>query len=297
MIFYRKSGHRMVVVRTILGLVTLVVLSGFALAVAEETGRSHFESVQQRLIADGFDPAYIRELYAGEQVFFETRGITQYFQHRESKVNYESMLHPDLIEEGRRYMRTHAETLDAAQGSFKVDPKVITAIILVETKFGRYLGNKAIINTLSTMAALTDSASREFLWSQIPQQGRYNRSEYDRKADQKAAWAYKELKAFLTYARSHQIDPTAVVGSYAGAMGIAQFMPSNILAFGKDGDGDGRVNLFVDADAIHSIASYLSHYGWKPGLSPDEAFKAVYHYNHSSYYVKTVLKIADLLEG
>jgi membrane-bound lytic murein transglycosylase B len=275
--------------------VLLVMLSGDRLAAADDSGRAFFESVQKRLIADGFDPAYIQQLYASDQVFFETRGITQYFQHRESKVNYDSMLHPALIEEGRQYMRTHAEPFSVVQGAFSVDPTVITAIILVETKFGRYLGNKAIINTLSTMAALVDPDSREYLWSQIPEQGRYGRSEYDRKADQKAIWAYKELKAFLTYAQSHQIDPTVVVGSYAGAMGIAQFMPSNILAYGRDGDGDGRINLFVDADAIHSIASYLSRYGWKPGLSRDEAYKVVYHYNHSSYYVNTVLKIADLL--
>lgn len=275
-----------------------LLISGYGIADTTEidqSGRRYFESVQQKLIADGFDPAFIQQLYARDQVFFETRGITQYFQHRESKVNYESMLHPKLIEEGRQYMRTHVEAFGAARSAFNVPAELITAVILVETKFGRYLGNKAIINTLSTMAALTEHDSRDYLWSHIPAQGRFERAEYERKAAQKASWAYKELKAFLSYARDHQIDPATVVGSFAGAMGIAQFMPSNIQAYGRDGDGDGRVDLFVDADAIQSIASYLSHYGWKPGLTHDEAFKVVYHYNHSSYYVNTILKIMDLL--
>ena len=138
---------------------------------------------------------------------------------------------------------------------------------------------------------------REYLWKQLPKDRRFERSQYDQKADQKAEWAYRELKAFLTYTAQHDIDTVSIKGSYAGALGIAQFMPSNILAYGQDGDGDGRIDLFNDADAIISIANYLKHYGWKPGLKRDQAYKVVYHYNHSKYYVDAILKIADLLEG
>jgi membrane-bound lytic murein transglycosylase B len=88
-----------------------------------------------------------------------------------------------------------------------------------------------------------------------------------------------------------------VRGSYAGALGLAQFMPSNILAYGKDGNGDGRIDLFDHADAIFSIASYLKHYGWKPGIDDKKAYSVVYRYNHSKYYVNTILKIRNLLEG
>ncbi|MEJ2041561.1 MAG: lytic murein transglycosylase, partial [Desulfosarcinaceae bacterium] len=178
-----------------------------------------------------------------------------------------------------------------------VDPTVITAIILVETKFGRYLGKRSILNTLSTMSVLTEPGPREFLWEQLPKKRRYDRGTYEKKADQKAAWAYKELKAFLKYTKLHDVDPVNVTGSYAGALGIAQFMPSNILAFGQDGDQDGRIDLFVDADAIFSIANYLRHYGWKPSINRKRAFKVVYHYNHSPYYVDTILEISDLLKG
>ena len=194
-------------------------------------------------------------------------------------------------------MREHAATLEAAEKKFGVDPNVITAIILVETKFGRFLGTRSIINTLSTMASLTEAPPREYLWGQLPKERRFERNRYDQKADRKSQWAYKELKAFLTYTQQHKVDPINIKGSYAGAMGIAQFMPSNILAYGKDGNGDGRIDLFEDADAIHSIASYLKHYGWKPGIDRKKAYKVVYHYNHSKYYVNTVLKITELLKG
>ena len=78
-------------------------------------------------------------------------------------------------------------------------------------------------------------------------------------------------------------------------MGISQFMPSNILLFGQDGDQDGTVDLFVHADAIMSIAKYLKNYGWYPGIDREKAGKVVFHYNHSQYYVDAVLKIRDLL--
>jgi membrane-bound lytic murein transglycosylase B len=259
--------------------------------------KAYFDELQKRLIADGFSAERVSQIYQSDGVFFEARGVSAYFLHNEATLNYKKMTKPSWIREARAYMKEHQGSLAAAEKQFGVDPNVITAIILVETKFGRYLGNRSILNTLSTMAALTEPKPREYLWGQLPEKRRYERTKYDKKADQKSGWAYRELKAFLTYTQQHGIDPVSVVGSYAGALGIAQFMPSNILAYGKDGNGDGRIDLFEDADAILSIASYLKHYGWKPGLDRNQAYKVVYHYNHSKYYVNTILEIADLLKG
>jgi membrane-bound lytic murein transglycosylase B len=266
-----------------------------AAAPAEKAPAELFETLQKRLVADGFDAQRIQQIYQHEEVFFEVRGVTAYFQHNEATLDYDKLTNASYIRDAQAYMQAHAEALKRAEEKFGVDPRVITAIILVETKFGKYLGKRSILNTLSTMAALTEPQPREYLWEQLPTERRFTRIEYDRKADAKADWAYKELKAFLTYTSLHGIDPPSVVGSYAGALGIAQFMPSNILAYGQDGNGDGRINLFEDADAIFSIAGYLRNYGWKPGIDREEKGKAVFAYNHSKYYVNAVLKIVDLL--
>jgi membrane-bound lytic murein transglycosylase B len=276
-------------------IVLLLLLSANG-ADAGSSEKVYLKSLQQRLIADGFDPGRVQQLYSNTQVLFETKGVSSYFQHNEANIDYKRMTSWPWIMEARGYMHLHATALNEAEQLFGADPRVITAIILVETKFGRYLGKQSIINILSTMASLTEKEPREYLWRQLPEDRRFSRDLYDKKADQKANWAYKELKAFLTYTQQHQIDPVSVIGSYAGAMGIAQFMPSNILAFGKDGNGDGRIDLFDDADAIHSIANYLKYYGWQPGLDKEKAYKVIFHYNHSSYYVDTILEIADLLK-
>ncbi len=299
--FERGQRHKMSTHINILGRLCAPILIVFVAlctpAPAADDTRAFFDSLQQRLIEDGFDSERIRTLYADDDVFFESRGVSLYFLHNEASLNYNKMTKRSWIKEGKAYKKQHAEAMRRAQEKFGVDPDIITAIILVETKFGRYVGTRSIINTLSTMAALTEPAPREYLWKKLPPKRRFERNRYDQKADQKSEWAYRELKAFLTYTAQHGVDTVSIKGSYAGALGIAQFMPSNILAYGEDGNGDGRIDLFDDADAIFSIASYLKHYGWEPGIDDKKAFKVVYHYNHSKYYVETILKIATLLES
>ncbi len=275
----------------------LLIFASQTPATAKDDPKELFKDLQSRLVADGFDPERIKSLYADDGVFFETKGVGQYFLHNEATLDYKKMTKDTWIGQGKIYMQQQREALQKAFREFGVDPQVITAIILVETKFGRYMGNRSIMSILSTMAALTDDAPREYLWRQLPEERRLERKLYDKKANQKAGWAYRELKAFLIYTEQHQMDAVSIKGSYAGALGIAQFMPSNILAYGRDGNGDGRIDLFDDADAIVSIASYLKHFGWKPGLNRKQAYNVVYHYNHSKYYVDTILEIADLLEG
>ncbi len=147
------------------------------------------------------------------------------------------------------------------------------------------------------MASLKDPKLREKLWVKIPSSKRFSRKKFEKKVKQKSAWAFAELKAFLKYTSREGIAPLDIYGSYAGAMGISQFMPSNILTLAKDGNNDGRIDLFNHADAIMSIASYLKHYGWRPDIVNKKAFKILLRYNYSRYYANTILKISELLKG
>jgi membrane-bound lytic murein transglycosylase B len=257
-----------------------------------------FASLRKRLIADGFDSARIHTIFDSPSVSFEKSGVSAYFMHNEASLNYKQFSHTWAVDSAREYMQTHQQALEAAQKQYGVDKEVITAIILVETRLGTYTGKKSVINTLATLSAMTDKAPRQMIWENLPDDNRrMPRKEFEKKADEKASWAYRELKAFLTYTEQEGMDPTTIMGSYAGAMGISQFMPSNISAYGKDGNHDGKINLFDHADAISSIAAYLKNYGWKPGIPRDKAFEVVYHYNHSKYYVNAILDIAEQLKG
>jgi membrane-bound lytic murein transglycosylase B len=108
----------------------------------------------------------------------------------------------------------------------------------------------------------------------------------------KAAWARRELAVFLEYCAAHQVDPFSLRGSWAGAMGYCQFLPSSLQRCGVAANGKGPVDLFTHDDAIFSIACYLK----KSGFScPNRASwrRAVFNYNHSDAYVDTVLTLAS----
>lgn len=253
--------------------------------------------LQERLIKDGFAVEEIGTIYNNPKVSLELNGIALFFVHSESKLNYDQFLSTKSINSAFAYMKSHEAELDNAQTLYGVDKTVITAIILVETHLGTYLGNRKVINTLSTMSALSDPSHRERLWTFLSNKQKMERDKFDKKADSKSAWAYQELKSLLKYAAREGIDPVDIKGSYAGAMGVSQFMPSNALTLAKDGNSDGRVDLFDHADAIHSIANYLKHYGWKPSINREQAQQILYKYNHSNIYVETLLKISDRLKG
>lgn len=270
---------------------------GSASSAAAESQTDNFKSLRQKLVSDGFDRNRIDRLYSRPGVVFDTDSVSLFFIHSEAKLNYDQFTSKDSIHKARRYLAEQAEILAVAQKTYGVDKEIITGIILVETRLGTIVGNSKVFSTLSTMAALTEPQVRERLWDNIPSSRRISRQKFKDKADKKSKWAYKELKALIEYAAQEGIDPTAVRGSYAGAIGICQFMPSNISRLARDGNQDGRVDLFNHADAIYSVANYLKHHGWRPGISPKKAYKVILRYNYSRYYANTILKVAELLKG
>ena len=88
-----------------------------------------------------------------------------------------------------------------------------------------------------------------------------------------------------------------IKGSFAGAFGIPQFLPSNYIKFGVDGNGDGKVSLFTMEDAVLSTANYLAGFGWKAALPLPEKRKVIWNYNRSEAYVSAVLGVAEKLKS
>ena len=256
----------------------------------------NFKSLAARLIKDGYDKNRISDIYNQPQVVFETEGVSLFFVHDETRLNYGQFLGQKSIWNAKKYEKKHYRKLEKSEKKYGVDKEVITAIILVETRLGITLGENSILNTLSTMATLSDHGFRKRFYDMIPHSRKLKRKEFEKKAMAKSKWAYAELKAFLTYTRREGLDAVPIKGSYAGALGIAQFMPSNILKYARDGDRNGQVDLFNHADAIASIASYLKHYGWYMGVDKKRAYGIILFYNYSRPYANTVLKIANRLK-
>lgn len=276
---------------------TLVLFCLVPWAAAQQPAAGNeFEALKQRLIKDGFAPEKIEAILTKDSVSFNPDGVSLFFAHSESRLNYDQFLSKESIANAFQYMADHKKALDQAQEIYGVDKTVITAILLVETRLGNYLGNQTVINTLATMASLTDETLRERIWNAIPDQKKPEKDTFLKKVNQRTKWGYEELKALIRYTDREGIDPETIRGSYAGAMGIPQFMPSNALTLAKDGNNDDSIDLFDHSDAIFSVANYLKHHGWNPGISRQRQHEVLFRYNHSNYYVDTLMKISDRLK-
>jgi membrane-bound lytic murein transglycosylase B len=147
----------------------------------------------------------------------------------------------ERINAGVKLWREHRDELERIARERRVSPQYILAIAGVETFYGRITGRYRVLDALSTLAF--DYPPR-------------------------AAFFQSELAQFLKLTDEESLDPTAVLGSYAGAMGVAQFMPSSYRKFAVDGDGDRGRNLWTDwSDVFASIANYLAQHGWQYGGS------------------------------
>jgi len=148
-------------------------------------------------------------------------------------------LSPARIEGGVAWWNSNAAVLARAEETYGVPAEVVTAIVGVETFYGRNTGSHRAVDALSTLAF-----------------------DYPRRA----AFFRGELKHFLLLARDLGVSPLTPKGSFAGALGVPQFMPGSYRNFAVDFDGDGRVDLWTDpADIAGSVANYLARHDWHRG--------------------------------
>jgi membrane-bound lytic murein transglycosylase B len=160
------------------------------------------------------------------------------------RVYRSRFIDPVRIQAGVRFWRENSDTLARAEQEFGVPAEIIVGIIGVETIYGRDMGTFRVIDALATLAF------------DFPKTEKRDRTQFFR----------DELEQLLTLANRSNIDPLSLRGSYAGAIGLGQFMPSSWTKYAIDFDGDGKVDLFSSsADAIGSVANYFKAFNWKPG--------------------------------
>jgi membrane-bound lytic murein transglycosylase B len=145
----------------------------------------------------------------------------------------------ERIQGGIAFRREKAALLERAQAAYGVPPEIIVAIIGIETNYGRNLGDHRVLDALSTLGFA-----------------------YPRRAD----FFRGELEQFLLLTRDERVDARAAKGSYAGAVGKPQFIPSSYRSYAVDFDNDGRRDLWQsNADVIGSVGNYLAQHGWRRG--------------------------------
>ncbi len=180
------------------------------------------------------------------------------------------------IDAGVKFWRDNAPALVAAEQQYGVPAEIITAIIGVETLFGKNTGNHRVIDALSTLAFAYPARSKFFT---------------------------SELEHFLLLCRDERINPTAPLGSYAGAMGLPQFMPSSFRAYAVDFDNDNRRDIWHNNnDVIGSVGNYFAKHHWQVGkaiavpvIAKDKTYRSALNKNLKPNLSLTELESLNLI--
>lgn len=197
---------------------------------------------------------FIQEMAAEHQ--FDKDGLTTLFKNArlhqkiidtisrpaESKPWYDYrpiFVNPERVNGGVTFWEENEKIVDAVVSHYQVAPEILIAIVGVETRYGRHKGNYPVIDSLATLAFA------------YPPRAKFFRG---------------ELEQFLLMARDEKFDPLSLTGSYAGAMGMPQFISSSFRSYAVDFDKDGKRDLWENvADVLGSVGNYFKRHGWKAG--------------------------------
>jgi len=244
--------------------ILFVIALIFVVPAVSSASDTRLDYVKNQLISSGLNKTSVNKVLADKRIRLYQLKVVAYkapnWQIIESKL-----LSQSLVQTGAAYIKNNQAVFDKAEQDFGVKKEVLAGIIAIETDFGKNLGGYPIFNVIY---------SRLERWPQTQWKGQAG-----------------ELVALIKYCLKSKIDCFGIKGSYAGAFGLVQFMPSSLLAYGIDGNKNGIIELSKPADAIPSAANFLKAHGWQTNQ-----LKALTSYYGSPVgYPNIVLSYASLL--
>lgn len=262
-----------------------------------------FSPVIQKLVDKGVPYDFIIELIKDSTINFNERyvqidvSLRKSAQLSSTSSIYNKLVNEEAIDRIIQFMDKNQKTLSEVKENYLIDPEIIASLLWVETRHGDYLGNH---NVLSVYLSLALADQQDFIDFNLKRnREKLNPSKKElvalktklvERSKTKANWAVNELVSIYKNKDKYPLPITQIYGSWAGAFGISQFIPSSFARWARDGNNDGYYNLFDVEDAIHSAAHYLNKHGYGP--SENEKRKALYAYNHSNTYVNTIMLLA-----
>lgn len=229
-----------------------------------------YQAVLAALKGSGVPESYVKAAFADPRVKIHEEIVTAMNKPAES-LTYEQyrklLLTEKRIAGGAVFYKANKDILASVFQKYGVDTFLLSGLVGVESNYGENKGKYIVFNALNTIA------------ERIPR---------------RSSWASKEIAELLKLSYKRKKDAFALLGSYAGAFGLGQFMPSSYNAYAVDYDGDAYPDLFTWPDALASISNYLVKHGYfsSPGFSENSGpWKALYGYNHSANYVNVILEL------
>jgi membrane-bound lytic murein transglycosylase B len=271
-----------------------------------------FAPLMERLVADGFSRARIETFFArlGPRAYtsaYMGLKLQELFGAAGIGVNRDDAPKPELpdgfepplqevtVGDCLEFVQHRDAMLQALEKKYGVRRSVVLSLMLVETAMGRDMGRDIALRALAGMAQTTNAV--ELAAGGNARQARnINAARLADTLRKRSERAYREVVALLRWCEATGLDAARIPGSIYGAVGVCQFMPSNIEPYGVDGDGDGKINLYTPADAAHSAARYLEAHGWRDAATDAQRRKVLMAYNDDGFYASTVLGAAKRME-
>lgn len=274
---------------------------------AAPAGAPSWAPLIARLKNDGFDESRLQAAFAAlesppQPRFMGQKAVELYGRYGKASLvvadsektafappNYTRVAGGVSVAAGRRVIDGNKKLFEGLYKRYGVPAPFIVAVLMVETGIGKDLGRRSALLALGSMAAAASLDDVLPVVTGITS----NKRDMDEKIRARSEWAYNELKALLTYAETLGKDAWTIPGSVYGAIGLCQFMPSNVDRYGVSMHKNKRApDLFALPDAAASIAKYLSAHGWKTAATPRAQLAVIRAYNHCDIYAATVYGVA-----
>ncbi len=243
-----------------------------SVALALPAVEMQFPKTSKVLKAAGFGKSRILEFLTDARLELYPE-LPDIYKKRKKSITYEEYRKklgvPQMIQNGPRFLDENGKVLGEIEAKFGVERQALAAIIAIESN---YTENGGTLNPVGVFITFIEK---------MPKRRRFGS---------------RELVELIRFCDKHGFDPFSFCGSYAGAIGHAQFIPSSLNRLFIDFDGDGKPNPMSMADSLASIANYLKAAGWKRGgkIEPvSQNWNAVFAYNHSDYYVRAVKEVTE----
>ncbi len=202
----------------------------------------------------------------------------------------------EQIKKSRRFLQEHRAVLSKIEKTYGVPKEILVAILLVESDLGGHRDRYSVLKVYLSLASLIDPVIRAKVSRAAARAGAnpYTPA-FRHRINRKAAWGLRELACLLRMGQQGYVDITKLKGSWAGAFGMPQFIPTSFESYGVDWDKDGKICLDLLPDAAASAANYLRSQGWRGKMNRQKALTVIKRYNHSQPYAETILTISEKL--
>lgn len=273
----------------------LLVLFPISVQVTLASGQTDVTALANRLGAEkGIEPQVAERYLIKTGLVIDPAIVAKNLKQVERQASYDYFLTEKPLNLALDFLKNNSSWLDKMEQQFSVSKELVAAIFLLESHFGTNGGRYSLLKVFTSLSLCDQEPLLRRTYNLLKQS--YPEIDYQwlaKRAARKSSWAYGQLKALLKMRQ--RVNIAQLKGSWAGAFGIPQFIPSSFLSYAVDGNDDGTIDLYLYQDAAASVMNYLSRHGWKGKMTSEKEEKVIWSYNHSKLYVQTILAIRDQL--